>query len=866
MTFWRRYIRQYIKRSLLAIGLLASLSINTVWADDQPIRVGIFDNAPNLLLSEDGRPAGILGDVLQEIARREQWDLQAVECEWQTCIDKLQRGEIDLLPDVDYTPERALLYGFHEVPALHNWSQVYADPGTKIYSVLDMEGKRIVALTASVQYIFTKSLLNNFGVHATLLSVPNQESAFALVAQKQADAVVSSHYYGETHAPRYGLVATSLMYEPTRSFYVAKKHYHPQILATIDKHLAAWQDDPKSVYYSILQRWGKAQTPSQIPVQFWWGVAALVILLLLTLSIAALLKSQVARQTRHIKAREIWLNTILESVDAFIYIKDKNFRYKYCNHKANDFLGLRPVDMIGRTDSEIFTNHAGLTNIEESDQRILNQGGRVVTEDGLVSLPEHNDPRSLVTVKLPLLNAEGKISGICGIATDITELKAARDTVHQLAYYDPLTKLPNRQLLLAKLDQTLLASQDSDANSAVLFIDLDDFKKLNDARGHLTGDILLCHVGERLQSVVRSYDTVARIGGDEFVVLLTQLGPTHDIAINKAMYIAEKIRIALCQPFQIDGQPFWSGASIGVTMLHGGKQSTEDLLREADTAMYRSKAAGRNRVTLYQTSMQSETEERLSLERDITQAINDQQFEIYIQPQFNPAREVTGAELLIRWRHPERGMVPPSLFIPIAEQTGAIVRIGEWTLLQACKALMLPRIANASYPISINVSPNQFNEPNFVQQVKRTLLDTGAPAHRLIFEITEGVLIHNLQETLPRMADLAMLGIRFSIDDFGTGYSNFSSLKRLPLFELKIDQSLTQDTPHDPDSTVIVKLILAMAEQLGIQVVAEGVETTEQADFLLSHGCQALQGYLFMRPMPLSVWPPDDLKQTTTPP
>ncbi|MBP6018543.1 MAG: EAL domain-containing protein [Burkholderiaceae bacterium] len=845
--------------------LLTGLPANTAWANSQPVRVGTFDNAPNLLLSDDGRPAGILGEILQEIARREQWQLEAVPCEWQECIHKLQTGQIDLLPDVAYTPEREFLYSFHEVPALHNWSQVYVAPGTEIHSVLDMEGKRVVALTASVQYIFTKSLLSNFGVQATLLGVPNQEDAFALVSNSQADAVVASYYYGETHASRYGLTATSLMYEPTRSFYAAKKNHNPQLLAAIDKHLAAWQSDPQSIYFTILHRWGKVATPSPIPLMFWWGVAALVVLLLLALSIAALLKNQVARQTRHIKAREIWLNTVLESVDAFIYIKDKNFRYKYCNQKATDFLGLQPSEMIGRTDSEIFVGHARLAGIEESDRRILDKGGRVVTEDGVVSFAERNETRSLVTVKLPLLDAKGNISGICGIATDITELKAARDTVHQLAYYDPLTKLPNRQLLLAKLEQALQAAQDNNFSSAVLFIDLDDFKKLNDARGHLTGDILLCHVGERLQYVIRNNDTVARIGGDEFVVLLTQLGSNPDAAINKAMYVAEKIRIALTQPFQIDGQPFWSGASIGVTMLYGGTKSTEDLLREADTAMYRSKAAGRNRVTLYLTSMQTETEERLSLEHDIAQAVNDEQFEIYIQPQFNPAREITGAELLIRWRHPERGMVPPSLFIPVAEQTGAIIRIGEWTLYQACKALMMPSIASASYPLSINVSPNQFNEPSFVQKVKRTLLETGAPGHRLIFEITEGVLIHNLQETLPRMADLAMLGIRFSIDDFGTGYSNLSNLKRLPLFELKIDQSLTQDTPHDPDSTVIVKLILAMAQQLGIQVVAEGVETTEQAEFLIDHGCQALQGYLFMRPMPLSAWPPEDQKLLSNP-
>lgn len=854
MNIRRLFILFSKNLSLLLVGVLACLLTTKTYAQSKTVSVGVYDSAPSIFLSEQGRAAGIMGDLLQAIADAEGWDLQAVQCDWQTCLDLLQTSQIDLLPNVDFTPERAKLYGFHTVPALHNWSQIYANQDTSIQSFFDLEGKQIAVLTGSMQYQFIESLLTNFGIPATLVGVGKPEDGFTMVANGQADAVVSSYYYGAAYAGSSNVVATSIMFEPTRTFYVAKRFKNRHLLNAIDTHLTQWQSNSSSIYYTILQQWGKPTPRMEIPVIFWWAVAALVFLLLLALSVAALLKSQVARQTQHIKAREIWLNTVLDSVDAFIFFKDSNFRYKYCNSKSYEFLGLQPNELLGRTDHELFHYSDMLPSIKDSDQRVISELIRVVTEDEVASLSEENALRTLVTVKQPMFNQYGKLEGICGITTDTTALKAARQKVHELAYYDSLTSLPNRQLLFNKLELAMESAQNGHFISALLFIDLDDFKKLNDARGHLTGDILLREVGQRLRKVTRQYDTVARIGGDEFVILLTRLGLDHKTATEKAVKVAGKVCHSLALSFDIDGQPFWSGASIGVTLIHQNQQSIEDVLREADTAMYQSKAAGRNCVTLYETSMQQKIEDRLSLENDINQAIDQELFEMYAQPQFNHYHEVVGAELLIRWDHPARGMVPPSVFIPIAEQTGTIIRLGEWVLRQACLALTQPSLKDSTISLSINVSPNQFKQHNFVAMVKRVLTETKAPANRLVLEITEGVLIENMKEVQVRMDELSAIGIRFSIDDFGTGYSNLSTLNQLSLYELKIDQSLTFGISTDPNSAVIIRLILAMARQLGLSVIAEGVETQDQADFLIDNGCDSLQGYFYMRPLPLNQW------------
>jgi len=446
------------------------------------------------------------------------------------------------------------------------------------------------------------------------------------------------------------------------------------------------------------------------------------------------------------------------------------------------------------------------------------------------------------------------------LARSFSELHLHSQDNHRLAFYDVLTGLPNRRLLMDRIEQLLASSQRGATFSAVMFVDLDRFKTINDARGHAIGDAVLCKVAARLEQAVRKADTVARIGGDEFVVLVGHLADDLAGASQAALAVADKIRAAIGQDVEIDGQLYRCTASIGVTMLprHGGgsgagtEHSALDLLREADTAMYRAKSGGRNGVAFFEAAMQAAVQQRLSMERELAAALADGALSMLVQPQVDRRGRVVGAEMLMCWQQPDGTMVPPNVFIPVAEESGLILALGAWALRQACESVLLLERAGVPLTLSVNVSPSQFSQPDFVEQVRGVLADTGAPASMLVLEVTEGVLVDRMADTIARMAQLAALGLRFSIDDFGTGYSSLAYLRQMPLYELKIDRSFIVDTPGDAGSVALVQAILAMAGHLGLKVVAEGVETRAQADFLISHDCACMQGYLFGRPMPLA--------------
>jgi diguanylate cyclase (GGDEF)-like protein/PAS domain S-box-containing protein len=441
-----------------------------------------------------------------------------------------------------------------------------------------------------------------------------------------------------------------------------------------------------------------------------------------------------------------------------------------------------------------------------------------------------------------------------GCITDITERKIAEADTHKLAYFDSLTGLPNRAQLLDRIEQSLEASRRSGQCGALLFLDLDNFKRINDARGHSVGDSLLVRMAHRLTELLRPGDIVARLGGDEFVVLIRELGAERDSASHAAMAVAERVRKLIETPCLIDGWLYSGTGSIGLTMFPKGDSSVDDLLREADTAMYRAKETGRNRIAYFESAMQERVEERLALEHDLKEAIDTEQITVAIQVQVNADREPVGGELLLRWNHPRRGAVSPAIFIPIAEESGLILRLGDYVLRQACKAVARLARAGHTHSLSVNISPLQFRQDDFVEQVRKLLRETQALPEQIIFEVTEGLLIEDIEDIAERMAELARLGIRFSIDDFGTGYSSLAYLKKLPLHELKIDKSFVQDTPDDPNDTAIVRSILATAKHFKLRVVAEGVETEAQARFLESLQCDVLQGFFFARPQPLDGW------------
>ena len=449
---------------------------------------------------------------------------------------------------------------------------------------------------------------------------------------------------------------------------------------------------------------------------------------------------------------------------------------------------------------------------------------------------------------------EGRPVALHGYMFDITDRKHAEEQVRRLAYYDPLTQLPNRSLLLDRLQQSLNLSARHNYFSAVLYLDLDRFKTINDSLGHSVGDALLQELAVRLDKSVRNEDTVARLGGDEFVVLLTDLGKDRKQVAKEARLVADKVLTSLSAPYLIEEHELQITPSIGIALYPEENNTVEDVIKHADTAMYRAKIAGRDAIQFFQPSMQVAALERLAIEKGLRHAIEQNEMLLHYQPVVELSEnKVIGAEVLLRWQHPEQGMIPPGRFIPVAEETGQILQVGDWVLRNVAHQVKAWKKSDFNLDekfLTINVSPRQFRQVDFVQQIMRIVEETEFTPMSLILEITEGVVMADIEDAIEKMRALKSQDISFAIDDFGTGHSSLAYLKRLPLDVIKIDKSFIHNIARDPDNAVIVDTIISMAKHLRLEVIAEGVETRADFEFLQDHCCGCYQGYYFSKPVP----------------
>lgn len=448
---------------------------------------------------------------------------------------------------------------------------------------------------------------------------------------------------------------------------------------------------------------------------------------------------------------------------------------------------------------------------------------------------------------------DGGLTNYVCMFSDISQRKEAEAQIHHLAFYDSLTGLPNRRLLMAHLPKVLSSSLRTGKHGAIMLLDLDHFKTLNDTKGHEIGDQLLVEVSKRINATVSDGDLVGRLGGDEFIIVLESLNANSSSAANQVKAAAERIQEALNKPFQLGNYKHFTSPSIGIVLFRGHQDSLDNLLKYADSAMYQAKTAGRNAIRFYDPGMQAAIEARAELEDALRKALEAQQLQLYYQIQVDSLHRPIGAEVLLRWQHPKRGLVSPAQFIPLAEETGLIIPIGLWVLKTACETLRnwQDNVLLRNLTLAVNVSARQFRQADFVSQVKRILQESGAKASHLKLELTESTVLENMEETIAKMRELKLHGVSFSMDDFGTGYSSLQYLKRLPIDQIKIDQSFVRDITTDPNGAAIVQAIIAMSQALGLSVIAEGVETKAQRDFLDQHGCHDFQGYLFSEPVPL---------------
>ena len=538
--------------------------------------------------------------------------------------------------------------------------------------------------------------------------------------------------------------------------------------------------------------------------------------------------------------------SLLDSAQDAILVRDLEHRVLFWNKGAERAYGWTQEEALGQRITDLIYNDAAA--FDKATAAVLAQG----VWSG--EMPQrHRAGHSLdMEGRWTLVcDAEGQPESILVINTDITARKATERQIQRLAFYDPLTGLPNRMLLMDRMHQALATAQRRQQGGALLFIDLDNFKTLNDTLGHDQGDLLLQQVAQRLNTCVRSVDTVARLGGDEFVVMLEELSPKpHELALH-ARGVGEKILAMLAVPYALQGYQYRSTPSIGIAPFTGEHTTVGELLKQADLAMYQAKTAGRNTLRFFDPDMQAVVTARAGLETDLRSALAQDEFLLHFQPQIHQSGRCVGVEALVRWAHPQRGMVSPAQFIPLAEETGLILPLGRWVLLTACKLLASwqsdPALSHLT--MAVNVSSRQFRHASFVDDVARVLAITGAPSSLLKLELTESLLVEDMETTIATMAALRSHGVGFSLDDFGTGYSSLSYLKRMPLDQLKIDQSFVRDLLTDPNDAAIVDTIIGLSRSLGLEVIAEGVETPEQRELLARAGCQLYQGYLVSRPL-----------------
>ncbi len=572
---------------------------------------------------------------------------------------------------------------------------------------------------------------------------------------------------------------------------------------------------------------------------------------LLTLSVAVLLHGLEKTLLKKRESEELY-RTTFENAPVGVALLDLQGHWLQANRSLCAITGYSRDEMRGLTYQQL-THPDDLAVEMNTTSELIS--GRIESREREKRYVRKDGSSVWVHLHSSLVrDASGEPQYFVAVTADITASKKAAETINVLAYYDPLTALPNRSLLLDRLKQNMAVSARDGNYGALLFIDLDNFKTLNDTLGHSVGDLLLQQVAQRLHGCIREGDSVARFGGDEFIALLAGLGAVEADAAAIAEGVANKIIATLNQVYLLDAVSHHSTPSMGVTLFKGQQVAVEELMKQVDLAMYRAKSAGRNLIRFFDPTMQAAVTERAALEIDLRQAIKESQFELYYQPQIVGDGRVTGAEALLRWHHPRRGMVPPAEFIPTAEEAGLILPMGHWVLQSACTQLFLwarqPGMENLT--VAVNVSARQFRQADFVEQVLAVLKATGADPHRLKLELTESLLISHVDNVIDKMFALKAKGVGFSLDDFGTGFSSLSYLKRLPLDQLKIDQSFVRDVLTDPNDAAIAKTIIALGQSLGLGVIAEGVEIAEQRDFLRDAGCHAYQGYFFSRPLPVA--------------
>lgn len=888
-------------RPLLGALLLSVLAVSH--ADtEMNLRVGVYDNPPLVFLNQAGKVDGFVPALLNEISREQGWRLEYVHCDFPRCLSLLDSGNIDLVVPVAVNAGRLKRYRFNRRNFIINWGKIYAREGVEIVSIRDLDGMRVAVVSNDAHYTKLRALADAFEITIDFRDFSSYAQVLDSIALGHADAGLVTRLFSGPGSRIDGVEKTPVIFNPVglRMAMPGDDAHGAAIRSAVDRRLGALKADPDSAYYSLLEQWLDEDSGGGLPDWVGWILLGVIGLALAALTIFMVFELVLQRRTRALRssieqrdrseteeqALGMLLHLSLEGHPLEIYLQQSLDNLL----RAIPWLGGLPqagIFLAGETREELrlVSSH----NLDPEIRRLCSTVpfgtclcGRAAAENctqfadcvddrhvtrypgmpphGHYNVPVMADNRVLGVMVFYLPHGHSYSTHEKAFLEQVADalsmgISKRRDAkaIERLAYFDPLTGLANRRLLLDRLQHDMRLAARHSKSGAVLFFDLDRFKTLNDALGHAVGDELLRQTGRRLVRALRAEDSVARIGGDEFVVALPELGGVHGDPGADVRAVAEKLRRVLAEPFELDGHRYQMTASIGVAMFPEDTGHAEDILRNADAAMYKVKHAGGNGMRFFEPEMQKETDHRLSLESQLRAALEHDHLSLAYQPLVQSSGRIIGAEVLLRWNHPTRGALSPASFVSVAEETGLILHLGRWVMRRACYQLKQWMDAGECYPalryLAINVSPIEFRQKGYVDSVAAVIEETGVDSSHVTIEITEGALLGDLDEIIGKMRRLKSYGLHLSIDDFGTGYSSLAYLKRLPLDILKIDRSFVRDILTDSQDAAIVETIISITAHLGLDAVAEGVETEEQFDFLKQRGCRVFQGYYFGKPV-----------------
>lgn len=832
--------------ALIAAGLTVALWPRGPAEDPQRVQVGFYENPPKLFTDRTGEPAGLFIDLLTALAAWENWEVHYVHCAWAECLEKLRAGEIDLMPDVALTEERRETMDFHSIPVAESWSQVYAPSGSDLVRQEDLDGRRIAVLEDSSQDQHFATLAEDTDFNYQRLALAHMDEVFAAVRDGDAEAAVTNHFHGRHRRPEYRLVETPITFDHVSLYFAASPERTLSLLEPIDQRLADWKAEPESVYYRSLEDAVRASVEPGTPG---WLlptlVSAAVSIALLALGIL-LLRWRVREQNQALDATNQRLQHLLDGSPVILYaLRGPNLTPAWCSGNIERLLGFTVDEALEPTWWERQTHPEDRPTAEAEAAKVLREGHlvheyRVYDADGNVRYVR--DELQVVPGSVERGNPE-----VIGSWTDITESREQKHQLQYLSQYDTRTGLPNRSLLGDRVRHTLDQARAQNSSRHLILLDIDRFKSINDTLGMAAGDQVLQAVARRLEAVIHDEDTVARVGADEFCLVLES--PWDHAQITRFMdELMERFR----EPLDVNGRQLVLTASAGISRYPDDGRSADHLITAAELAAAEATRQGGNAWRRFETSMGEHSSTSLLMESALRQAVPNNELVLHYQPQFELATgAMSGMEALVRWIRPGEGRISPGQFIPLAEETGIIRDIDRWVLEEACRQLADWDARGLRVPrISVNLCAGELHDEGLVERIGHTLDRHGLAPGRIEVEITESMLMQAPERSMRVLRQLDELGLRLSMDDFGTGYSNLAYLRSLPLHQLKVDQSFVRDIGQSTNNESIIRAIIALADALQLELVAEGIEEPHQRDFLAREHCRIGQGFLFGRPGP----------------